>query len=89
MEDAKRCTRMRSTGNRAISSGELGSGMPCSSRQPATDLVLTANGSPTANLLSRTNGWTALYQDTYALMFVREGFPGLTQTLANSGSGPA
>jgi hypothetical protein len=49
--------------------------------KPATDLVLTANGSPTANLLSRTDGWTALYQDTYALMFVRAGFPGLSHLL--------
>ncbi len=49
--------------------------------KPATDLVLTANGSPTANLLSRTEGWTALYQDTYALMFVRAGFPDLTRLL--------
>jgi hypothetical protein len=49
--------------------------------QPLTDLVLTANGSPTANLLSRTDGWTALYQDTYAVIFVRDGFPSLTRLL--------
>jgi hypothetical protein len=46
-----------------------------------TDLVLTPNGSPTANLLSCTEGWLALYQDSYCLLFVRSGFPGLTQML--------
>jgi hypothetical protein len=49
--------------------------------KPATDLILTVNGSPTANLLSRTDGWTALYQDTYAVLFVPSGFPGLTRLM--------
>jgi hypothetical protein len=47
--------------------------------RPSTDLVLTANGTPTAKFLSQTNGWTALYHDTYALIFVRKNFPGVVQ----------
>src|SRR5579864_626132 len=42
-----------------------------------TDLVLAPNGSPTANLLSRTEGWLALYQDTCCVLFVRAGLPNL------------
>jgi hypothetical protein len=44
-----------------------------------TDLVLARNGSPTANLISLTNNWVPLYQDTFSVLFVREGFSGLTQ----------
>jgi hypothetical protein len=38
-----------------------------------TDLVLTQNGSPTANLMSHTGGWVPLYQDTFCVLFIREG----------------
>jgi hypothetical protein len=47
-----------------------------------TDLVLTPNGSPTANLLSLTPGWVPLYQDTFCVVFVRDGFPSLNQIVA-------
>ncbi len=49
---------------------------------PATDLVLAPNGSPTANLLSRTPGWLPLYQDTFCLIFAREGLPNLDRLVA-------
>jgi hypothetical protein len=44
-----------------------------------TDLVLAPNGSPTANLLSRTNEWLPLYQDTLCVLFVRKGLPNLAR----------
>jgi hypothetical protein len=44
---------------------------------PATDLVMAPNGSPTVNLLARTNGWRPLYQDTYCTIFSRDGLPDL------------
>ncbi len=44
-----------------------------------TDLVLTPNGSPTANLLSKMPGWVPLYQDTLCVIFIRDGFAGLEQ----------
>ena len=44
-----------------------------------TDLVLTPNGSPTVNLLSKTPGWVPLYQDTLCVIFIRDGFAGLEQ----------
>jgi hypothetical protein len=44
-----------------------------------TDLVLAPNGSATANLLSRTEGWVPLYQDTFCLIFVRDGFTDIAQ----------
>jgi len=44
-----------------------------------TDLVLAPIGSPTANLLSKTAGWVPLYHDTFCLLFMREGFPGLSE----------
>jgi hypothetical protein len=47
-----------------------------------TDLVLIPNGSPTANLLSRTDGWLALYQDSCCLLFIREGFPNLERIVS-------
>jgi hypothetical protein len=40
---------------------------------PATDLVLAPNGSPTVNLLARTDGWVPLYRDTFCTMFSRRG----------------
>ena len=42
---------------------------------PPTDWVLAPNGSPTANLLSRTDGWLPLYQDTCCVVFARAGQP--------------
>jgi hypothetical protein len=42
-----------------------------------TDLVLAANGSPTANLMSLESGWRALYQDRFCVVFVRSGLPDL------------
>lgn len=47
-----------------------------------TDLVLTANGSPTMNLMAREPGWRALYQDSSCAVFVRGGYPGLGKLLA-------
>jgi hypothetical protein len=44
-----------------------------------TDLVLAQNGSPTANLMSRSEGWVPLYQDTFCLIFARAGLPSLAQ----------
>ena len=44
---------------------------------PPTDLVLVPNGSPTANLLGRTEGWLTLYQDKFCLIFVRKGLPSI------------
>jgi hypothetical protein len=41
---------------------------------PPTDLVLAPSGSPTANLLSRTDGWLPLYRDNLCVLFVRPGF---------------
>jgi hypothetical protein len=42
-----------------------------------TDLALTSNVSPTTNLLSRTEGWVPLYQDTFCVLFARAGFVGI------------
>jgi hypothetical protein len=39
-----------------------------------TDLVLAPNASPTTNLLSRSDRWIALYQDTYCALFGRAEF---------------
>jgi hypothetical protein len=50
-------------------------------RTAPTDLVLVPMGSPTANLLSRTAKWVPLYKDSYCVLFVREGFPGLGEIL--------
>ena len=44
---------------------------------PATELVLAPNQSPIANLLSRSKGWLPLYQDTFCVIFAREGLPAL------------
>lgn len=44
---------------------------------PATDLVLAPKGSPTTNLMARANGWLPLYQDTFCVIFARQGLPGL------------
>ena len=38
-----------------------------------TDLVLAPNASATANLLALTGGWVPLYQDSFCLIFMREG----------------
>ncbi len=46
-----------------------------------TDLVLAPNGSPTANLMSRRDGWVPLYQDTCCVLFIREGFPDFGQIM--------
>jgi hypothetical protein len=51
---------------------------------PRTDLVLAPNGSPTVNLLSRTSGWLALYQDTFCVIFIREDCPGLERLARTS-----
>jgi hypothetical protein len=40
---------------------------------PPTDFVLAPIGSPTANLLSRTDGWLPLYRDTLCVLFVNPG----------------
>jgi hypothetical protein len=47
-----------------------------------TDLVLAANGSPTANLMSQAKGWVPLSQDAFCVLFVRQGFPDLDRLLA-------
>jgi hypothetical protein len=44
---------------------------------PPTDLVLLPNGSPVVAFLSRTPGWLPLYQDSFCVIFAREGFPDL------------
>jgi hypothetical protein len=44
-----------------------------------TDLVLAQNGSPTANLMSRSDGWVPLYQDKFCLIFARAALPSLAQ----------
>jgi hypothetical protein len=38
---------------------------------PPTDIVLAPIGSPTANLLRRTDGWLPLYRDTVCVLFIR------------------
>ena len=43
----------------------------------ATDLVLAKVGSPTAKLVSRTDGWLALYHDSICVLFVRAGLPSI------------
>jgi len=48
-----------------------------------TDLVLAANGSPTANLMSERKGWLPLWQDTCCTLFVRAGLPGLDRIVKN------
>ncbi|MFI5455370.1 MAG: hypothetical protein ACHRXM_07945 [Isosphaerales bacterium] len=63
---------------------ERGTGAWDALLKPATtDLVLAPNGSPMANLMSRTHGWVPLYQDTFSLLFVREGFSSLARILEN------
>ena len=58
-------------------------------KSSATDLVLTHNGSPTANLMSRADGWLPLYQDTFCVLFIRAGHPSLERDPRDSGSEPA
>jgi hypothetical protein len=50
---------------------------------PPTDLVLAPRGSPTANLLSRADGWLPLYGDTFCVLFVRPGFRDLDRIVAS------
>jgi len=45
----------------------------------STDLVLAPNASPTANLLSLTDRWVPLYQDTFCVLFARAGLPSIDQ----------
>jgi hypothetical protein len=63
-------------------------------KSSATDLVLTHNGSPTANLMSKADGWLPLYQDTFCVLFIRAGHPQIEQiratpvpSLADNGQG--
>lgn len=49
-----------------------------------TDLVLAANGSPTANLMACAGGWLPLYQDSCCVVFAREGWPGLGRLVATA-----
>jgi hypothetical protein len=51
-------------------------------KSSTTDLVLTQLGSPTANLMSRTEGWLPLYNDTFCVLFIRTGHPSLERILA-------
>jgi hypothetical protein len=46
-----------------------------------TDLVLLPNGAPAARFLSGDDHWVVLYQDTFCLLFVRAGYPGLAQIM--------
>ena len=39
----------------------------------STDLVLTHIGSPTANLMSHSDGWLPLYHDTFCVLFGSRG----------------
>jgi hypothetical protein len=50
-------------------------------KSSTTDLVLTQIGSPTANLMSRTDGWLPLYKDTFCVLFIRAGHPSLERIL--------
>ncbi len=45
----------------------------------STDLVLAQNASPAANLLSLTEKWIPLYQDSYCVLFARAGLPSIDQ----------
>jgi hypothetical protein len=47
----------------------------------ATDLVLAPQGSPTSNLMVGRKGWVAVRQDSFCVLFAREGFPGLERFL--------
>jgi hypothetical protein len=51
-------------------------------KSSVTDLVLAHNGSATANLMSRTDGWVPLYQDTFCVLFIRAGHPSLERIIA-------
>jgi hypothetical protein len=53
-------------------------------KSSATDLVLAHNGSATANLMSRADGWLPLYQDTFCVLFIRKGHPDLDRIIATS-----
>jgi len=48
-----------------------------------TDLVLAPNGSPLASLMSRTDGWLPFYQDTFSVLFARQGFSSLARIVVN------
>jgi hypothetical protein len=62
---------------------ERGTGVwDASLKSSATDLVLTSIGSPTANLMSRTDGWLPLYHDTCCVLFIRAGHPLLQRIIA-------
>jgi hypothetical protein len=52
-------------------------------KSSATDLVLAHIGSPTANLMSRAEGWLPLYHDTFCVLFIRARHPSLDRILAN------
>jgi hypothetical protein len=51
-------------------------------KSSATDLVLTHIGSPTANLMSRTDGWLPLYNDTFCVLFIRARHPSFDRIVA-------
>jgi hypothetical protein len=52
-------------------------------RDGRTDLILMPNGAPAAGSLSRIDGWIPLYQDTFCVLFVRAGYQGIEQIMAN------
>jgi hypothetical protein len=52
-------------------------------KSSATDLVLTHIGSPTANLMSRTDGWLPLYNDTFCVLFIRARHPSFDRIVAS------
>jgi hypothetical protein len=57
-------------------------------KSSVTDLVLTQIGSPTANLMSRRDGWLPLYHDTFCVLFIRKGHSSLERILALPVPGP-
>ena len=50
-------------------------------KSSSTDLVLTHIGSPTANLMSHSDGWLPLYHDTFCVIFIRAHHPTLERIL--------
>jgi hypothetical protein len=46
-----------------------------------TDLALLPSASRTAGLMSTKDGWTPVYQDSFAVLFARAGFEGLARIL--------
>jgi hypothetical protein len=50
---------------------------------PPTDFVLVPIGSPTANLLSRTDGWLPLYRDTLCVLFVSAGVRDISRIVSS------